>query len=325
MSKPFLATLLLLAAAGIALGPSACSLPSRTDAVAQSALGLAGAVGDAGPRGNVVIAAVYAGGGAAGSTFKRDFVVLFNRTKSDIPLDDGSLQYAAPLDELGATADKIFVLGGTIKAGSYVLVALQPNQGGQGADVPIATGDIAATTTAGFDLDPAGGKVALVIGSDKAGCGTSVARCTTNAKVVDYVGWGNVADFEGAGSFAALSTTKAAVRKGNGCTDANNNAADFDIVDVATPKNSATTPAVDCTPVTPPRDSGGPVPPVLDPELGDEPPFSEAKRRDAGSGSGASGGSSSSCAATTNVLPSPLPLLALAACAGFLASRRRRS
>jgi hypothetical protein len=324
MSKPFLATLLLVGAAGIALGPSACSLPGRADDAAQSIDGLAGMVGDAGPRGNVVIAAVYAGGGTASSTFKRDFVVLFNRTKSDITLTDGTLQYAAPLDEFGATADKIFQLGGTIKAGSYVLVALQPNQGGQGTnDVPVAAGDIAATTSGGFDLDPTGGKLALVIGSDKAGCGTSVARCTSVASVVDYVGWGTVADYEGAGSVAALSATKAAVRKGNGCTDANSNGADFEVVDPIT-KNSATTPAVDCTPVGPPRDSGGPVPPVLDPELGDEPPLPDSKRRDAGSGSGASGASSSSCAATTNSVPAPFALLAVAASAALFASRRPR-
>jgi len=321
MSKPFLSTLLLVGATGAALGPSACSLPERAE-VGRSTDDLAGVGGDAGPRGTVVIAAVYAGAGQADSTFRRNFVVLFNRTKTDITLADGSLQYADPGGEFGATADKILPLSGTVKAGSYVLVAVAPVSTGL-ADVVTAAGDVVADT-GGLVLDPAAGKIALVIGTDKPGCGTSVQRCDRNAKVVDYVGWGGVQDFEGA-AFQALSNTRGAVRKGNGCTDTNNNGADFDLPDPMTAgKNSATSPAVDCNPPPPPRDSGGPVPPVLDPELGEETPFDGGRRRDAGTSGNAAGASSSSCAATASGLPSPLPVLGIALSALLFASRRRR-
>jgi MYXO-CTERM domain-containing protein len=323
MSKPFLATLLLVAAAGVTVGPTACSFPDRHEDVGQSAAAL-DPLTDARPKLSVVISAIYAGGGTGGSTFKRDFVELFNQSKSDISLNGASLQYSGGDEEFGgAASDLIFPITGTIKAGSYILVALSPTSGGGGAADPPAP-DINAVGTATLQLSEAKGQIALVVDTNKPGCGTSFQPCTTNAKVVDYVGWGLASDREGT-ALQPLSVTKGAVRKGKGCTDNNNNATDFDTPDpITAPRNSQTTPAVDCTPVTPPRDSGGPVPPVVDPELGEESPFSEAKRRDAGSGSSSSGASSSSCTATSTAMPSPFALLALAGAAVFFASRRRR-
>ena len=67
------------------------------------------------------------------------------------------------------------------------------------------------------------GKVALVASTTPLS-----GACPTGGAIVDFVGYGTAANcFEGAGPTAPTSNTTAALRKGDGATDTDNNNADF--------------------------------------------------------------------------------------------------
>ena len=72
----------------------------------------------------------------------------------------------------------------------------------------------------------------------------------SNPQVGDLIGWGSAADYEGAGAAAALTNTTANLRNGSGCTDTDDNAADFADATPA-PRNSSTQ-AVSCGSTPPP-------------------------------------------------------------------------
>jgi hypothetical protein len=73
------------------------------------------------------------------------------------------------------------------------------------------------------------GKVALVAGTEPLGCngGSNPCSAAQLARIVDLVGYGNATFFEGATAAPTLSNTTAAFRGGDGCTDTDNNGADF--------------------------------------------------------------------------------------------------
>ena len=90
------------------------------------------------------------------------------------------------------------------------------------------------------------GKVVLATGTSALGCGatgTTPAPCsdTQKARIVDLVGFGTAATlFEGSGPTANLSNTTAALRGSGGCTETDDNAADFATGSPA-PRNTSTT------------------------------------------------------------------------------------
>ena len=176
--------------------------------------------------GNVVVSQVYGGGGNTGSVFRNDFIELFNRSSAAVNVTGWSVQYASAT---GTTWQKT-TLSGTIQPGQYYLVQQALGAGGTtNLPTPEVVGTIAMSGTAG--------KVALVSNDTALSCGAS---CTTNASVVDYVGFGTTANnFEGAGPTPAPSNTNAVLRAASGCTDADNNAADFAAA-LPTPRNTAT-------------------------------------------------------------------------------------
>jgi uncharacterized protein len=178
--------------------------------------------------GNVVISQVYGGGGNAGAVYKNDFIELFNRSASPVNVTGWSVQYASAT---GASWQKT-TLNGTIAPGQYFLVQ-EAAGAGLVADLPTpqVIGTIAMGGTAG--------KVALVNNDVALTCGLAATSCVGNAAVVDLVGYGTTAsNFEGAGPTPAPSNTNSVARAGNGCTDADNNAADFTAI-VTAPRNSA--------------------------------------------------------------------------------------
>jgi uncharacterized protein (TIGR03437 family) len=177
---------------------------------------------------NVVISQVYGGGGNAGASFTNDFVELFNRGATTISFaaTPYSVQYA------GATASfnssKVDLISGTMAPGQYFLVRLSSG-GANGSPLPTpdATGSI--------NMASAAGKVALVSGSSS----LTGSGCPLAGSVADFVGYGSTADcFEGAGRAPAPGNTTAALRKADGCTDTDNNAADF-LALAPSPHNSA--------------------------------------------------------------------------------------
>ncbi len=74
------------------------------------------------------------------------------------------------------------------------------------------------------------GKVALVTGTDTLGCNGSSTVCSPAqlARIIDLVGYGNANFFEGSGPAPLIAVDTADFRLGDGCTETDNNAADFD-------------------------------------------------------------------------------------------------
>ena len=185
----------------------------------------------------VVVSQVYGGGGNSGATFRSDFVELFNAGSSAVDVSGWTVQYATA----AGTSWQTTSLSGSIGAGRHYLVELASN-GAVGAALP------AADATGTSNLAAGSGKVALVRGTAALTCGASAGSCTAGALVEDLVGYGDAGDFEGSGSAPAPSNTLAAQRAGDGCTDSNDNAADFV---AATPDPQNTTAAAHACSGTP--------------------------------------------------------------------------
>jgi len=210
--------------------------------------------------GNVVISQVYGGGGNSGAYWKQDFIELFNRGSSPVDITGWSVQYGSATGAVGQNSGFVTTLTGTLQPGQYYLIRQAQGNGGT-ADLPTpdATGTIAMGATAG--------KVALVNNSTPVN-----SSCPTGPHIVDFVGYGSTANcYEGSGPTPAPSNTTSVVRLNAGCTDTDQNAADFQVSDVPpTPRNSATPlnpcggPATgaccngtNCTVVTPAQCSAG--------------------------------------------------------------------
>jgi phosphatidylserine/phosphatidylglycerophosphate/cardiolipin synthase-like enzyme len=190
---------------------------------------------------HVVISEVYGGGGNSGSTWKNDFVEIYNPTNAPITMTNWSVQYASATGSFGTT--NLHVFSGVIQPKSYFLI--QESQGA-GGSVDLPTPDAAGILA----LSGTQGKVAL-------SSGTSPVSGPTDPSVVDFVGYGTANLFEGSGAAPALSNTTSAERKasatstdvslaaggseeksGNGY-DSNNNANDFVAQSFINPQNSA--------------------------------------------------------------------------------------
>jgi MYXO-CTERM domain-containing protein len=186
-----------------------CSSPEPD--VARAALGSTG----------LVISQVYGGGGNSGAPLTNDYVELFNRGTADVSLSGLSIQYASAA---GATWTPLSLGTGTVAPGKYFLVQLAG--GATGSALP--TPDLASTV---INMSGTSGKVALVNGTTAiscvAGSDAGVPACSTLASIIDLVGYGTASDYEGLAAAPILSNTKANVRAGGGCTDTDNNTADF--------------------------------------------------------------------------------------------------
>ncbi|MET0289539.1 MAG: Calx-beta domain-containing protein [Pseudoxanthomonas sp.] len=171
----------------------------------------------------VVISQVYGGGGNSGAPLRSDFIELHNTSAQEVSVAGWSVQYASA----AGTSWQRTELSGSIPAGGYYLVkqADGSNAAAPALPDPDATGTIAMSGTAG--------KVALV----NNGTALSGACPTGN---VDFIGFGSTASCaEGSAPTPNLSNTTAALRADAGCTDTNNNAADF-TTGTPAPRNSAT-------------------------------------------------------------------------------------
>ena len=190
-----------------------------------------------------VISQVYAGGGNAGAAYANDFVELFNPGTSSVDLSGWTVQYATA----SGTTWQATPLSGTIAPGRYYLLQLASTAAvGAALPAPDATG-----TT---NLAASGGKVALVRDANALPCGAAAGSCSAAASVDDLVGYGSATDFEGNGAAGGLSSSTAAVRNAAGCTDSNDNSADFTVVAPA-PRNAASA-AVLCAGSPPPSGGG---------------------------------------------------------------------
>jgi hypothetical protein len=164
----------------------------------------------------VVISQIF--GGAECTTtncspYKNDFIELFNAGFAPQDLSGWSVQYAS------ATGSGWFVTNltsVTLQPGQYYLIAEAFSANGTNA---IPTPDVTGT----ISMNNLNGKVALVNNT------TALSgSCPTGANIIDFVGYGTNANCnEGGTNTPAPSNTRAVLRGGSGCTDANNNGTDF--------------------------------------------------------------------------------------------------
>jgi uncharacterized protein len=177
----------------------------------------------------LVISQVYGAGGNANALIANDYVELFNRGTTDAALDGYSIQYtsATGTGNFGANSGLLVALSGTVPAGRYYLVGLGSG-GANGAPLPAAQ---AANT--GLNMAAGAGKVALVDQTAGLGCngGSTPCNAAQLSHIIDLVGYGTGASganfFEGAGQAPTISALLADFRGSQGCTDTDNNGADF--------------------------------------------------------------------------------------------------
>ena len=172
----------------------------------------------------VVISQVYGGGGNSGATYKNDFIELFNNGGAAVDLTGYSVQYE---NATGTVAWAVTSLPSkTLQPGHYFLVQ---EANGTGGTVDLPTPDATGTLA----LGAAAGRVVLV-------SNTTPLTTGSCSGVVDLVGFGTTATcFEGSGPTPAPSNTNAVLRAQAGCTDSNNNSADF-TAGAPNPRNTST-------------------------------------------------------------------------------------
>ena len=185
----------------------------------------------------VVISQVYGGAGCATagcSTYQNDYIELFNRGTSAQSLNGWSVQYAS------ATGTSWQVTGlpnVSLQPGQYFLVREGPGTTGVN---PLPTPDVLGT----IPMSAASAKVALLNTTTNIGA----VSCPSGATIVDFVGYGGNANcFEGTQFADQPSTTNATFRGDGGCTDTDDNAADFAVA-AASPRNSSTIDTCSSTP-----------------------------------------------------------------------------
>lgn len=198
---------------------------------------------------DIVISQVYGGGGAAvGSTYTNDFVELFNRGATAVDVTGWSIQYASAAGTglFGATTVVITPLSGTLQPGQYLLVEGAVSTATP-TGVPLPTPDV--TDASPINLSGSSGKVALVTDSTPLGCNGGSTPCDAGmlARIQDLVGYGATATtppnfFEGTvpAPEPAPSASNGVQRKDGGCTETDDNGADF-LEAIPAPRNMAST------------------------------------------------------------------------------------
>ena len=183
----------------------------------------------------VRISQVYGGGGNTGAPFQNDFIELYNSGTAPQLLTGWSVQYASATGTGNFSANSVVALTGTLPPGQYYLVGLAGGAVGSALPTTDATGAISMSGTAG--------KAVLVKATTGLACNGGSAPCSVaqRALIEDLVGYGSANFFEGFSAAPAASNTLAALRKGAGATDTDNNGADFE-TGTPTPRNLASGP-----------------------------------------------------------------------------------
>lgn len=198
----------------------------RTTRLVGAALAMAGVFAAAtatASTSGVVISQVYGGGGNSGATYKNDFIELFNAGDNDVDLTGWSVQYASATGAWNGVTNLPSV---TLQAGHYFLI----KQAGGSNGVDLSDAD----ATGSLNLAAGKGKVALVSSATALG-----ATCPPTGDLVDLVGFGTADCAEGSAAPGPSDNVSSLIRADGGCTDTNDNSADFATGAVA-PRNSAT-------------------------------------------------------------------------------------
>jgi uncharacterized protein (TIGR03437 family) len=171
--------------------------------------------------GVVVISQVYGGGGNAGAPLRADFIELFNRSGNPVDLTGWTVQYASAAGTTWVST----LLSGNLQPGQFYLI--QENLGSVGVSTP------SPDATGAINLSATSGKVALVAEN------TLLSGSNpTGAQIIDFVGYGDANASEGTPA-PSLTNVTAILRHSNGCTDTDNNSADF-VTGAPNPRNRGT-------------------------------------------------------------------------------------
>ncbi len=180
-----------------------------------------------GASASVVISQVYGGGGNSGAPYQNDFIEIYNRGPTPQSLTGWSVQYADATSSSWSVTPLTSVM---LQPGQYYLVK-EASGGAVGALLP--TADASGAT----NLSATAGKVALV---NSTAAVTSVCNAPPGATILDLVGYGFTANCFDGNPAPAPSATTADLRANSGCTDTNNNSADF-AAGAPSPRNTAST------------------------------------------------------------------------------------
>jgi uncharacterized protein len=180
----------------------------------------------------IVFSQIYAGGGAAASTWQYDYFELFNAGSSSVSVNGWSVQYQSSTGTtwaISATLPNV-----SIAPGKYLLV--RTGSSGNGSVLPTTDVDGSGSV----NLSNSAGKGALVSNGTALTC-SSNATCFPNPNIVDLIGWGTLTNavFEGANAAPTpTNATTALFRASNGCIDTDVNGSDIANA-AANPRNSA--------------------------------------------------------------------------------------
>ena len=181
----------------------------------------------------VVFSQVYARGGNPGSTYKNNFIELFNRSNAAVDISGWPFHIATDTGSFNTSISFTSSRGLSIPPGGYLLIEFETT-GSSGGPLPFFDLFVPQFGQFSVNLSPSG-KIALT----RPGTSFFGTCPISNSGLVDFIGYGSSANcFEGTGPTATLSETTAAIRNAGGCTDTNNNASDF-VVTTPTPRNSS--------------------------------------------------------------------------------------
>ena len=186
---------------------------------------------------NIVISQLYTRGGETGAIYQNDFIELYNRGNSIVDINGWSLNITTFEGLVQSTVGVRFVSNGSIPIfpGMHMLFTFTAG----GANGQPLNGDFPIPFVS---LGSTGGQIALLAKDKTLPTGCPASPDLTGA-VVDYVGYGTATCFEGTVTLAPPAT-KSLTRINGGCTDTNNNLADFSFAD-PNPRG-LTSPIVQC-------------------------------------------------------------------------------
>ncbi|KEO85218.1 5'-nucleotidase C-terminal domain-containing protein [Tumebacillus flagellatus] len=167
---------------------------------------------------HILISEIYGNGGNAASTYKYDFVELYNPSDVDITLSNWMLQYQAATTSTWPWASSGSVtLNGVIKAHGYALIKYNSGSNTGLADLP--AGFLASSTT---NLSGTAGKLALLSHN------SAYLASMNDLALVDFVGFGSTANlFDGSGPANQTASDYTHSIQRNEGVDTNDNAVDF--------------------------------------------------------------------------------------------------
>lgn len=173
---------------------------------------------------NIRISQIYTRGGEPGSRFQNDYIELFNRGHEAVDISGWTLNLSnfsgTPPNIQYSSTGITLASGLVINPGQHLLIKF----GGSGSGgSPIPVSDINLNP---MPLSDFGGQIALVAKSKTLPFGYCPAAPDLTGVVVDYVGYGTAICYENTVTLAP-GPDQALTRTGGGCTDNNDNLADF--------------------------------------------------------------------------------------------------